>query len=451
MKEIEIDGVTHEFPEDFTDEDIAAALGDSAITDTLGRGAPAEATRTGTPPAGFSQPMSEWLLDAAQASFPLLGTLMLTKGLGSLPGMVLRGGLGMGGGEAAKLGMAQMRGQPIASDPMDAATRIGTAAVEGMGSTALGGALGTMIPTTQAGAREAYRRALNPPASVVQSFPGVVERGLQRKVPVSPAGRAQALKETRGAAQFARNVRSEAQGAGVTFTPRQLSHAALKAAREAKGAPLTAEEIKRVERGVKALGNEYLRTASAGALRPPGKAKPSGLVDQYGAPVKGPREPNQKWTVANVNAIRRAAGKEANPAYRGAERGVITAGHVGPSTMEAGARGALSTIPGHDIAQRELQGAMGLNRAMIAAMNRPQSAWPMTFRTQRFPWSPQMRPDLASRLAIWGYHLPPYIQEGLRHMILRGPQVGMGGIQALLDQPALPDTIPAPPDTLEER
>lgn len=403
-------------------------------------GAPSEATRTGTPPSNFSQPMSSWSMDLLQAALPTIGVMLATRGLGTLPGMILRGGAGATGGEALKMGMEAARGQGV-PDWQQALMRLSGAGAEGMGSTALGGMGARLIPTTEAAAVNTYQRALNPNAGIRKGFRDVVERGLERKIPVTAEGAARAEAEVKAAASTARGIRQTAQQQGTSFKPRDLAGPAIREAIKTKGGPLTREELARVIRGVEQQGNRYLKEASAGSYRPPRAPKPSRILNAQGSPAPAPKKPPTKWTPQQVDAIRRLAGKQASPGMRAAESGKIQAGNVGPSTVAAGARAALKKIPGHGEAQKEVQSAMGLNRAMIDATTRPQDLFPLRVNMQRFPWSTSLRPDLASGAAINVYNLPPYLQAALRNLVLRGPQVGMGGVHALLDQPAPPDTF----------
>jgi hypothetical protein len=178
------DGITHEFPDDATDEEISEAL---STPPSSARGKP---ERTWTDTAVDALPT---LGGAAGGILGGLGGAAFGLGFGGVPGAVGGATLGGAAGEAFKQLINRARGADAPETMTDAATDIG---VQGGVQGALE-ATGQAIPKALAsGGRAIYRGYLKPSLAKgsVGKADAIVETAIREGLPVTAAGGAKAQK-----------------------------------------------------------------------------------------------------------------------------------------------------------------------------------------------------------------------------------------------------------------
>jgi hypothetical protein len=176
-KEIEFDGVVHEFPDDFTDDDIAAALG-----------------------GGQSEPaQGKSLTQKAADMLPMAGGMVGSLVGGGIPGAALGGAAGQGYGQLLKhLGEIPGAVMDVGRNLMNPATRGATiqGGMEGMtkgvkdagisgaiqgGSEAVGGVLAKGM---KAAAPRLMQSMVKPSKAIRDSFPTVAQDMVDRGVAI---------------------------------------------------------------------------------------------------------------------------------------------------------------------------------------------------------------------------------------------------------------------------
>jgi hypothetical protein len=358
----------------------------------------------------------------------LLG--VLGSVLGGAPGAFAGGFAGKG----IQMAGEQAMGNGPAPQGWQGVGQMALAGGEQLAGHGIGKGLAMLAPTRPV-ATAMYRNALNPSASLLKEFPGLVQEGMAQRLPVSEAGKQAAIKtaESRAAASAARLDRAAA--GGMDFGVRDIAGPALRAAQKVKGSPLTSQEIKRVMASVRGEATAYLEPASVGAYRPPTQPptpQASGLLDVYGNPIPppppAPRVPT-RYTPTQVATVGKQAGREASTGLRAAQQGKFGRTPVAAESMRRGATGALNrSIPGYQAGQQQLQSAMGLERAMIDAANRNTGSFPISMNLHRgiLPNAFTLRPDLASAIALRGQGVDPILMMLLRAAMRGTPQAAAG-------------------------
>jgi len=242
-KQVEFDGQIHEFPDDFSDADIAAALG------------------------GGAQKPSSWV-DAAVNALPTIGGLAggaiggaggtaFGLGIGGVPGAVGGAALGGGAGEAAKELINRFRGADAPTSSLDAAKNIGASgAVQGAGELAGQGAAAALRPV----AKGVYGLALRPAKALRDKYGlgNLIEEGFANRIMPTAGGVAKAegkVAESRAAQRGM--AQAYDQGGGAALTPTKAAKTGVgplvkeaQAAEAATGAPANTRKIIRQVRRV---------------------------------------------------------------------------------------------------------------------------------------------------------------------------------------------------------
>lgn len=178
-KRVEFDGVVHEFPDDFTDADIQAALG----------------TEEPSAPARGMLPM------AGAFGGSLLGTI------GGIPGRIAGAGIGGALGKGA-----EMLTDDTDQGFMEGATAMGTEGLKQAGFEAAGGVVGKAL---KAGGSRLFQSMLKPSKAVRQEFPTVVRDSIKAGVPVGKRGAEKADRLVTEAGQRTRETLASAEAAGA--------------------------------------------------------------------------------------------------------------------------------------------------------------------------------------------------------------------------------------------
>jgi len=314
MKQVEFEGVTHEFPDDFTDDEIAAELAKyrpspelasmRAITGPI-------FDRSGTAPTGM--PMGPML----KRAFPsIAGTmaglaipaLRLPRFAGMMTGLA-RGAASAGAGAGA----AAMTGQ----DPKRAAIEQGGAAVvgEGLARGATGAAKGLM------------RSALRPTVTLQRQFPNVdlVGSALKEGVKVgSQEGREGskelAVRVLRSSNRLNKRL-AAADAAGYRKSAADLAANAIKKAEKELGRSLTTDERKQLIVTIRDEANQLLADRRFGIALPK----------------------KTTFNASEIKKVKQAAQEKARTIISAEQRGVNTG--TSPQLSRSLSRGAWSAMP----------------------------------------------------------------------------------------------------------
>ena len=283
MKRIEFEGKVHEFPDDFTDTDISAALAQV-------KASPAVVSSRTTPLAARAAQVPAWLANMLPAGGGMAGAAMGAP-LGPL-GAVL-GGIGgaMAGGAAGEAGREAATGQAI--DP-------GQIAREGGMQGVYQAAGGLAARPLSWAARNLMRGAARIPADVYQYFPDVVETLLKERIPLGdPTRRAFGIPGGRTGTQIA------AQRMGAAVAPRDVM---LDTAEQAGIKLDPGDMLKHVDKLIRKTGNSRLKVNEK--LKVLGKELDDFLRDNPG-----------KMTPNEAKALKQAAQDEAQAAYAARSKG----------------------------------------------------------------------------------------------------------------------------------
>lgn len=248
MKRIEFGGQIHEFPDDFSDDEISAALSSESPRTMMGRGGPIAVRRE--TPSQFAGNVT--------GAFPLAGALIM-GGMGAAGGptspatVPSLAGLGAAGGEAFRQhtnrALNRMFGLsiPVPETPLQASMAMGTQAAIGVGSEfggqAVTGMAAKAAPTL---ARWLYSSGLRVPAKVAGEFGDVAATGLRERIPVGEAQKFTGSAKARGALKGSTAERDAiiagAQQAGFAKTPMEIADELAKTVHEMVAASAPVQE-----------------------------------------------------------------------------------------------------------------------------------------------------------------------------------------------------------------
>lgn len=196
-KRIEFNGQVHEFPDDFTDADIAAALD------------------SGGPPTSqqSTTPMGGWLPTAGG----MVGSLVGTAGGALLTPLMGPAGIMAGRTLGAGLGGALGKGAEMFLDDKpdsfsDVASQMGGAGLQQGGAELAGGMLGKAVGKF---APRLMQSALKPSKAIRNEFGNVAETAVKRGIPISKGGERKVGKLIEASANKTNAAISQAQNAGA--------------------------------------------------------------------------------------------------------------------------------------------------------------------------------------------------------------------------------------------